>query len=269
MTSTTTGLPAEPILATGDVLTEREARAARSTAPAPAPAVLVPRPVGTVLVTGGASGLGAAVVDAVAAAGGTPAVLDLAEPRAGVAFAGADLADPAATAAAVADLVRQVGPPDAVVTAAGIDAPGALLDVDPDRWERVVQVNLFGTVAVVRAALPHLEERRGTVVTVASTLALRGAGDATAYCASKWAIRGFTQALAAEYAGRVGVTCLIPGGMRTPFFDGRAEQYRPGPDADLNDPAATAAAVIAALTQPIGSEIREMLVMASGESSWP
>ena len=232
-------------------------------------APLTPRPVGTVFVTGGSSGLGAALVDVLTAAGGTPAVLDVAEPRADVPFAAADLAEPGAAQAAVDSLVEQVGPPDAVVTAAGIDACGPLLDIAPEDWERVIRVNLLGTVSVVRAALPYLEERRGTVVTVASTLALRGAGDATAYCASKWGIRGFTQALAAEYAGRVGVTCLIPGGMRTPFFDGRTEQYKPGPDADLNDPAATAAAVVTALTQPVGSEIREMLVMASGEASWP
>lgn len=242
---------------------------ARSTAPAPATSPLAHRAVGTVFVTGGSSGLGAALVDVVAAAGGTPAVLDVAEPSADVPFAAADLGDPGAAQAAVDALVEQVGPPDAVVTAAGIDACGPLLDIAPEDWERVVRVNLFGTVAVVRATLPYLEERRGTVVTVASTLALRGAGDATAYCASKWGIRGFTQALAAEYAGRVGVTCLIPGGMRTPFFDGRTDQYKPGPDSDLNDPAATAGAVLTALTQPPGSEIRELLVMASGEASWP
>lgn len=241
----------------------------RSTAPAPATSPLAPRSVGTVFVTGGSSGLGAALVDVLAAAGGTPAVLDVAEPSADVPFAAADLGDPGAAQAAVDSLVEQVGPPDAVVTAAGIDACGPLLDIAAEDWERVVRVNLFGTVAVVRAVLPYLEERRGTVVTVASTLALRGAGDATAYCASKWGIRGFTQALAAEYAGRVGVTCLIPGGMRTPFFDGRTDQYKPGPDADLNDPAATATAVLTALTQPVGSEIRELLVMASGEASWP
>lgn len=229
----------------------------------------VPRDLGTVFITGGASGLGAAVVDAVEAAGGKPAVLDRAAPRAGVPAVEVDLADSAAAAAAVDRLVLDAGEPSAVVTAAGIDACGPLLDIDPEAWERVVRVNLFGTVAVVRAALPHLERVRGTVVTVGSTLSLRGMGDATAYSASKFGIRGFTHALAAEYAGRVGVTLLIPGGMRTPFFDGRAEQYRPGPDADLNDPRATAGAVVTALTQPVGSEIRELLVMASGESSWP
>lgn len=229
-----------------------------------------PRTVGTVYVTGGASGLGAAVVDAVLAAGGTPAVLDRAAPqREGVASLEVDLGDSAAAAEAVARLVEQVGPPTAVVTAAGTDACGPLTEIDPEAWEKVVRVNLFGTVAVVRAALPYLEEARGTVVTVGSTLSLRGMSDATAYSASKFGVRGFTHALAAEYAGRVGVTLLIPGGMRTAFFDGRTEQYKPGPDADLNDPRHTAATVITALQQPVGSEIREMLVMASGESSWP
>jgi short-subunit dehydrogenase len=156
-----------------------------------------------------------------------------------------------------------------VVTAAGTDACGPLLEIDPETWERVVRVNLFGTVAVVRAALPYLERVRGTVVTVGSTLSLRGMGDATAYSASKYGVRGFSHALAAELKGRVGVTLLIPGGMRTAFFDGRTEQYKPGPDADLNDPAHTAGTVVTALRQPVGCEIREMLVMASGESSWP
>jgi NAD(P)-dependent dehydrogenase (short-subunit alcohol dehydrogenase family) len=223
-----------------------------------------------VFVTGGASGLGAAVVAAVAAAGGRAAVLDRQQPAGSVAFAPIDLADGwPATAGAVADLVAVAGPPDAVVSAAGIDACGPLAKVDPEDWERVVRVNLLGTVNVVRACLPHLEAVRGTVVTVASTLALRGAGDATAYCASKFGVRGFSYALAAELAGRVGVTLLVPGGMRTPFFDGRSEQYRPGPDADLADPAHTAVAVLAALRQPVGCEIRELQVMASGEASWP
>ncbi|WP_066462019.1 SDR family oxidoreductase [Sanguibacter suarezii] len=234
-----------------------------------APVDLAQRDLGTVYVTGGSSGLGAAVVEAVAAAGGTPVVLDRVPPASGVAHAVVDLSDSAATADAVTTLAAEVGPPDAVVTAAGVDACGALGEIETERWEQVIRVNLFGTVATIRAALPYLDERRGTVVTVASTLALRGVGDATAYCASKFAIRGFSQALSAEMAGRVGVTCLVPGGMRTPFFDGRPEQYRPGPEADLNDPRSTAATVVMALRQPVGCEIREMLVMSSGETSWP
>ncbi|WP_043501769.1 SDR family oxidoreductase [Georgenia sp. SUBG003] len=237
-----------------------------TTAPQPS---RTPREVGTVFVTGGAGGLGAAVVDAVREAGGTPAVLDRDVPADGVPHVQVDLADSSAAAEAVERLVAEVGPPTAVVTAAGTDACGPILEISPEAWEKVIRVNLLGTVAVVRACLPHLERVRGTVVTVSSTLGLRGADAATAYSASKFAIRGFSQALAAEYAGRVGVTCLVPGGMRTAFFDGRDERFRPAPDQDLNDPANTASAVLTALRQPVGSEIREMLVMASGEPSWP
>lgn len=229
-----------------------------------------PGTVGTVVVTGGSSGLGAAVVAAVAKAGGTPAVIDLTPPEdPGVAHAVADLSDSAAAAAAVHRLVELVGPPDAVVTAAGTDVCGPLAEVSTQDWERVVRVNLFGTAAVVRAALPHLEARQGRVVTVASTLGLKAVGDATAYCASKFAVVGFTRALAAELAGRVGVTLLVPGGMRTRFFDGRSEQYRPGPDAPLNDPDDVAATVLMALSQPPGCEVRELVVAASAEPSWP
>lgn len=224
---------------------------------------------GTVYVTGGASGLGAAVVAAVAGAGGRPAVIDKAVPASDVPAVTADLSEPGQAETAVAELADRAGPPDAVVTAAGIDACGPLDRVPAEAWERVVRVNLFGTVAVVRACLPALEERHGRIVLVGSSLSLRGVSDATAYCASKFAVRGFGQALAAELAGRVGVTVLVPGGMRTAFFDGRPARYRPGPDADLADPADVAGTVVHVLGRRPGVEIRELLVMASGETSWP
>jgi NAD(P)-dependent dehydrogenase (short-subunit alcohol dehydrogenase family) len=224
---------------------------------------------GTVLVTGGASGLGAAVAQAVAAAGGTPSVLDLAEPGFAVDHELVDLADGRAAEAAVTRVAERLGRLDGVVTAAGVDACGPLDGVAADAWERVVAVNLLGTAAVVRAALPHLARSRGKVVTVASTLGLRALPDATAYCASKFGVVGFTRALAAETAGRVGVTLLIPGGMHTAFFDGRPEQYRPPADAKLNRPEDVAQAVLFALCQPAGCEARELVICPSEEPSWP
>jgi len=132
-----------------------------------------------------------------------------------------------------------------------------------------VAVNLIGTAAVVRAALPHLEATRGTVVTVASTLGFKAVGDATAYCASKFGVVGFTRALAAETQGRVGVTLLVPGGMQTAFFDDREERYKPPPDLKLNRPEDVARSVVFALSQPVGCELRELVVTPSVESSWP
>jgi NAD(P)-dependent dehydrogenase (short-subunit alcohol dehydrogenase family) len=224
---------------------------------------------GPVIVTGGSSGLGAAVVAAVHKRGGTPVVLDRRRPAADVAWLDVDLADPAAATTATERAVELAGPPSAVVTAAGIDACGRLDEVSLESWVRVLSVNLLGTAAVIRAALPYLRRSRGRVVTVASTLGISAVSDATAYCASKHGVVGFTRALAAETAGEVGVTLLIPGGMNTRFFDGRPAQYQPGPDAVLAEADDVAQVVMAALAQPPGVEMREVVVCAPTESSWP
>ena len=224
---------------------------------------------GTIVITGGASGLGAAAADAIFHAGGTPVVLDL---RPGPDWCDSeqvDLADGRAAEDAVGRAAERHGGLDGVVAAAGIDACGDIGDVEAAAWERVVAVNLLGTVAVVRAALPHLVERGGRVVTVASTLGMRALPAATAYCASKFGVVGFTRALAAETAGRVGVTLLVPGGMSTSFFDGRDEQFRPPADAQLNRPEDVARSIVFALSQPAGCEVREMVVCPATEPSWP
>ncbi len=246
------------------------------TAPESPPAAGRLRPVGTVLVTGAASGLGRAVAGAVHAAGGSPVLLDRVDCRGTLGselrdapVVVADLADARGAEQAVANIADLTGGLDGVVTAAGIDSCGRLEDVPAADWERVLQVNLIGTAAVIRAALPCLRESHGRIVTVASTLGLRAVSDASAYCASKFGVIGLSRALAVELAGKVGLTLLVPGGMDTPFFDGRTEQYRPGPDAQLNNPADVADTVIYALTRPVGCEVREMVVAASTEPSWP
>jgi NAD(P)-dependent dehydrogenase (short-subunit alcohol dehydrogenase family) len=225
--------------------------------------------IGTVIVTGGSSGLGAAVVRRVARAGGTPVVFDLNPPRDGAYAELIDLARVREAEQAVERVAERHGGLDGVVTAAAIDACGPLDRVASEQWERVVAVNLLGTAAVVRAALPHLERSHGRVVTVGSTLGIKAASDATAYCASKFGVVGFTRALAAETAGCVAVTLLIPGGMDTAFFDGRAEQYKPPPELELQDPDDVAAAVLFALERPRGSELRELVVCGPSETSWP
>jgi NAD(P)-dependent dehydrogenase (short-subunit alcohol dehydrogenase family) len=220
-----------------------------------------------VLVTGGANGLGAAVVSALLESGDKPYVLDRV-PVDGVPHVLVDLADTRAAERATAEIAAQAGGLDAVVTAAGVDVPGRLSDVPAADWERVVAVDLLAPAAVIRAALPYLRPG-GHIVTVASTLGVKAVSDATAYCAAKFGMVGFTRALSAELAGEYGVTLLIPGGMRTKFFDERSERYKPGPDAVLNDPRNVAAAVLFALGQPAGCTVRELVVCADRETSYP
>ncbi|QSB22374.1 SDR family oxidoreductase [Curtobacterium sp. 24E2] len=228
-------------------------------------------PIGRVLVTGGASGLGAAVVAAVVDAGGTPIVLDLRVDAVseGIDAVAVDVSDTDAVEQAVRQAAERHDGLDAVVTAAGIDTPAPIDAISSGNWEKIVAVNLIGTASVVRAALPALEAAHGRVVTISSSLALRGVGDGTAYSASKFGVRGFSQALAAETAGRIGVTNVIPAGMRTNFFADRTEQYKPGPDAQLIEPEYVANAILFALSQPAGCEIRELSIMPATEPSWP
>jgi NAD(P)-dependent dehydrogenase (short-subunit alcohol dehydrogenase family) len=222
-----------------------------------------------ILVTGGSGGLGAAVVEAAAKAGRQPCVLDRMPPAGDIPHVLVDLADTRAAEAATRQLAEEFGGLAAVVTAAGVDVPGRLADVSGPEWERVIAVDLLATAAVIRASLPYLERSRGHIVTVASTLGMRALSDATAYCAAKFGVVGLTRALAAELAGEVGVTLLIPGGMQTNFFDGRDKQYRPGPNAMLNEPADVAAAVMFALSQPAGCVVRELVITPAEEPSYP
>jgi NAD(P)-dependent dehydrogenase (short-subunit alcohol dehydrogenase family) len=223
-----------------------------------------------VLVTGGSSGLGAAVVDAVIKEGGRPFVIDRQPPADGVDWVECDLADTRAAETATRRAIEQAGGAiDGVVTAAGVDVPGALADIPGETWDRIVTIDLLATAAVIRAAIPALKRSHGGVVTISSTLGIKAVGDATAYCAAKFGVVGFTRALAAELAGQVNVTLVIPGGMRTKFFDDRDEQYKPGPDAVLNDPANVANAIMFALRQPDGCAVRELVIAAETETSYP
>jgi NAD(P)-dependent dehydrogenase (short-subunit alcohol dehydrogenase family) len=224
---------------------------------------------GTYIVTGAASGLGLAIAQAIAGAGGTPVGFDVNPSPEQLEHRIVDVSDTKAVAENIRETAERHGGLSGVVANAGVDACGRFSDVSADAWERVIRVNLIGTAAVVRAALPYLVEKHGRVVTVASTLGLRAVSDATAYCASKFGVVGFTRALSTELAGQVGVTLLIPGGMHTHFFDGRDEKYKPAADAKLNRPEDVAQTVVFALSQPPGCEIREMLVCPSTETSWP
>lgn len=229
------------------------------------------RPVlhGAFIVTGAASGLGLAIAKAIGGAGGSPIGFDLNKSNEALEHETVDVSDREAVNQTVSNVAERHGGLSGIVANAGVDACGRFLDVSPDEWERVIRVNLIGTANIVRAALPYLIPSHGRIVTVASTLGLRAISDASAYCASKFGVVGFTRALSAELAGEVPVTLLIPGGMSTHFFDGRDEKYKPAADAKLNRPEDVAQTVVFALSQPPGCEIREMLVCPSTETSWP
>ena len=172
-----------------------------------------------VAITGAARGLGAELARQLTAQGAQVALLGL-EPAelqrvsAGLPGSAAwevDVTDGAALSAGAAQVVERFGRVDVLVANAGIGAGGSLLLADPDSYDRVLEVNLMGSIRTVRAFLPHLVASQGYVLQVASLAALMPVPLMSAYCASKSGVEAFAHALRVETAHRgvgVGVAYL-------------------------------------------------------------
>lgn len=184
------------------------------------------------LVTGGGSGIGAATARRLAAAGygvcvtgRRPEPLDEVAAETGGLAVVADTADGAAIGRAVEAAVERFGGLDALVVSAGTGASGAVAEQTPERWTRVIETNLTGAFLACRAALPHLVESRGTVVTVASVAGLRASPESAAYDASKAGMIMLTQSIAFDYGPRgVRANCVCPGWIRTPMADAAMDE---------------------------------------------
>jgi 2-keto-3-deoxy-L-fuconate dehydrogenase len=198
------------------------------------------------VVTGGASGIGAAVVDSLLRGGATVAVLDLrpeGAPDAALALA-CDVSDDASVRSAVDQAVASLGGLDILVNNAGIGAQGTVEDNDDEEWLRVVNLNLLGVVRVSRAALPHLRKSdRASIVNTCSVAAMVGLPDRALYSATKGAVLSLTLAMAADHLREgIRVNCVSPGTADTPWIDRLL--------ARTSDPAAERAALMA--RQPTG-----------------
>lgn len=231
-----------------------------------------------ILVTGGGSGLGAALCEQLAAEGARVAVSDIDEQRANAVAgklkeSGADVMACIMDVGVAADVaecmdavVRQFGKLDAIVNSAGIDVTASIDQLDADVWERVLRTNLTGPFLMAKLGKNRLSPG-GHIVNVASTAARRAWPNASAYHASKWGLMGLSHALHAELRGMgIKVSAVIAGGMRTPFL---LDRFPDIDDGSLQDPANVARAVRFVLTQPPETVVPEVMVLPMKETSWP
>jgi NAD(P)-dependent dehydrogenase (short-subunit alcohol dehydrogenase family) len=173
------------------------------------------------IVTGGASGIGAAIANRLHAAGVSVAVLDLDPDKGDSAHFAvrANIADNESVRAAVHAVAAKFGRIDIVINNAGVGAQGTIADNDDDEWMRVLSVNVIGIVRVSRAALPWLRTSpAGVIVNTSSIAATAGLPERALYSASKGAVLSLTRAMAADHLREgIRVNCVSPGTADTPW----------------------------------------------------
>ena len=198
------------------------------------------------VVTGGASGIGAAIARRLMADGARVAVLDLdvSDPPEGAVAVQADVTDDVSVRAAVDRVLREWGRLDVLINNAGIGSQGTVADSPDEEWHRVLDVNLLGMVRTTRAALPALRRSpSAAIVNTGSIAATAGIPQRAVYSASKGAVHALTRAMAADHlAEGIRVCAVAPGTADTPWIGRLLER--------ADDPAAERAALEA--RQPHG-----------------
>jgi NAD(P)-dependent dehydrogenase (short-subunit alcohol dehydrogenase family) len=173
-----------------------------------------------VVVTGGARGIGAAVISALVEEGARAVSIDLGEPEEplpSTRYLRGDVTDRGAVESLFEDIDANEGPVDVLVNNAGIQRVGLTESFDPDIWRQVVEIHLFGMYHCTAAALRRMKPRRsGVILSMSSTTALVGVPGRGPYTASKGAIAALTRELAVEVAGHgIRVNAVAPGSTLT------------------------------------------------------
>jgi NAD(P)-dependent dehydrogenase (short-subunit alcohol dehydrogenase family) len=185
----------------------------------------------TVLVSGGGTGIGAAVSRLMAADGWDVCVagrrvepLERVASEVGGVAVQADVCEPSGAGRAVDACLERFGRLDGLVVSSGAGAGGAVLDQTLERWNRVIATNLTGAFLLCQEALPALLEAGGAIVTISSLAGLRAGPASAAYCSSKAGLIMLTQCIAVDY-GPLGVraNCVCPGWVRTAMADGEMD----------------------------------------------
>lgn len=181
------------------------------------------------LVTGGASGIGQAIVKKFTEAGAAPIVVDVDEKRArevahttpnGLSYV-CDVTDESQVRKTFAEISRL----DILVNCAGIGLVGNVEETEAADFERLFRVNVSGMFLATKIALPLLIKSHGSIVNIGSVAGMVGVKRRFAYCATKGAVHAMTRQLAVDYPTEIRVNCIAPGTVDTPFVEAYLDKY--------------------------------------------
>ena len=240
------------------------------------------------LITGASSGLGRSTVRAMAAAGAHVALVarsadDLDQAAEEAASDGrmvtipADLVDVDMNEHVVQRTVDELGRLDVVINAAATDVPKTVVELSAGEWDRVLAVNLRAPFLLAKHSFPHLRQAGGgTLVNVSSVAGRRGWAEASAYCASKFALTGLTQALNAEGKPHGIRACAVyPGAMDTHWGDWTPEEREQSAQEGTRQPyealppSQVADLLVWIASAPAGLVLNESIVTPLHEQGWP
>jgi len=181
------------------------------------------------LVTGGASGIGAATARELARAGAQVFIADLnlesAQKLAGELPRARAVQMDVTQASSIGAALDQIETLDILVNNAGIGLVGDLAATNEDDFERIMRVNVHSVYLVTRAMLPLLLMSRGSIVNIGSVAGLVGVKQRFAYCASKGAVIAMTRQIAVDYPKELRCNCIAPGTVQSPFVEGYLDKY--------------------------------------------
>lgn len=190
-----------------------------------------------VLITGGASGIGAATVGLLRSQGWQVAVLDIQHADNSALSFICDLRDPAQVEHAVHEATETMGGLDCLINAAGVESVHSVAELDVEEWDRVINTNLRAQFLTIKAGVEALKAGdSASIVNVSSQLASVGADRFSAYTASKAGILGLTRSLAIELAkDGIRVNAVSPGAVETPLLARQFEGGKRGPQGTIGD----------------------------------
>ncbi|PWM32509.1 MAG: oxidoreductase [Clostridiales bacterium] len=200
----------------------------------------------TVIVTGAGAGMGRAAALGFARLGASLVVNSISDSAAKVCadlvaqgvpaiFVKADVSEKEGAKKLIETAVKTFGGIDVLVNAAGIVANGSVEDCDEETWDKSMKVNVKSVYLTSRLAMPYLRQRKGVIVNITSTVAIKGVINRAAYSATKGAILSLSRSMAAEYIGEgVRVNCVCPGTVESDSFKRRVAAS-PDPEQAMKD----------------------------------